>query len=632
LRENFDRFNFAIHKEKEMADFRRWILAFAALVLVLGLVAPASAQNGLVCTATASVTPTLRHEGFNELVGDILLNCVGAPGSAPTPVGTTIPQANVSVSLGVPITSRVLGGASPLILTEALLLVDDPTPPAAGAGGNQDVCPSPTDGSLCMVPGDGGQTFNNPNKYNVFQGVEACPPESSTCTILSPAQNSVTFLGVPVDPPLTSRTYRITNIRIDATNPPAGQIGFPIYAFVSSSSSTSIQISNPQLLVGLVAPGLTTSVGGTNPNFFECENTVQTNVGSVNFTENFATAFKVQTNGVQDVPGAIYNSESGLEIAVSGGTAGVADSPTELQTTITNIPTGAMVYVDPWAASGPASNANLVLPVPVSPCSGTACQTPGDPVLVADNSAGANPGPIQVVWAITQTNPSAIDSLTFKVYAAFTAQSANPPSIGPTTAWSSFYPYASSYPGTAANIPTFFVSSTTPAGTSLFNTAQCVTTLLFPYVTDFAGFDTGLAISNTSMDPLGTLGATGQTGTCSVYFYANGALATGLAQNGAVAGVLTSPAIAPGDTWTADLSTLDAGYPSASVVPAGYAIASCQFQFAHGYSFVSDYGVQNFAAAYLALIIPDAAREAQPFTCSANGGMCSGNTGEQLVH
>ena len=175
LRENFDRFNFAIHKEKEMADFRRWILAFAALVLVLGLVAPASAQDGLVCTATASVTPTLRHEGFNELVGDILLNCVGAPGSAPTPAGTTIPQANVSVSLGVPITSRVLGGASPLILTEALLLVDDPTPPAAGAGGNQDVCPSPTDGSLCTVPGDGGLTFNNPNKYNVFQGVEACP-------------------------------------------------------------------------------------------------------------------------------------------------------------------------------------------------------------------------------------------------------------------------------------------------------------------------------------------------------------------------------------------------------------------------------------------------------------------------
>ena len=67
-----------------MADFRRWILAFAALVLVLGSAVPASAQAGLNCTASAAVTPTLRHEGFTELTGDILLNCVGAPGSAPT--------------------------------------------------------------------------------------------------------------------------------------------------------------------------------------------------------------------------------------------------------------------------------------------------------------------------------------------------------------------------------------------------------------------------------------------------------------------------------------------------------------------------------------------------------------------
>ena len=176
------------------------------------------------------------------------------------------------------------------------------------------------------------------------------------------------------------------------------------------------------------------------------------------------------------------------------------------------------------------------------------------------------------------------------------------------------------------------MSSTTPAGTSLFNTAQCVTTLLFPYVTDFAGFDTGLAISEYLHGSPGDVGRNWPNRNLLRVLLRKRRPGNRPRPNGAVAGVLTSPAIAPGDTWTADLSTLDAGYPSASVVPAGYAIASCQFQFAHGYSFVSDYGVQNFAAAYLALIIPDAAREAQPFTCSANGGMCSGNTGEQLVH
>jgi len=100
LRENFDRFNFAIHKEKEMADFRRWILAFAALVLVLGSVVPASAQYGVVCSTSAGVAPTLRNEGFTELVGDIVLTCSKAQGAVSTPSGTTVGQANITVNIG----------------------------------------------------------------------------------------------------------------------------------------------------------------------------------------------------------------------------------------------------------------------------------------------------------------------------------------------------------------------------------------------------------------------------------------------------------------------------------------------------------------------------------------------------
>src|ERR1039457_4693586 len=102
-----------------MADFRRWILAFAALVLVLGSVVPASAQNGLTCTASAAVTPTLRHEGFTELTGDIFLNVIVARGTTPTPAGAVILQADISVSLSAPVTSRILSGTA----TEALLLV-----------------------------------------------------------------------------------------------------------------------------------------------------------------------------------------------------------------------------------------------------------------------------------------------------------------------------------------------------------------------------------------------------------------------------------------------------------------------------------------------------------------------------
>jgi hypothetical protein len=35
----------------------------------------------------------------------------------------------------------------------------------------------------------------------------------------------------------------------------------------------------------------------------------------------------------------------------------------------------------------------------------------------------------------------------------------------------------------------------------------------------------------------------------------------------------------------------------------GYLIAQCNFQLAHGYAFISDYGARNLAQGYLALVL-----------------------------
>jgi hypothetical protein len=454
--------------------FRRWILAFATLFLVSGWAAPASPQ--LLCTVAAWVVPTLRHEGFTELTGDVVLTCVGAPGSVPTPVGGDIPQATVSVSLSAPVTSRILGGVSPQLLTEALLLVDDPI------SANQDPCLAPTDPAACVVPGDGGQTFNEPGKFNVFQGLGGSNV---------PSPNSVTFLGVPVDPPAVgSRTYRITNIRIDATSVAVGSDGLaPVYAFVSSSSSSSgsILIGNPQqLYVGFAAFGETATTSSANPIFYQCDTAAQTTTATVTFVENFATAFKIQTEGVQNVPGVVYQSESGLQIAVIGGTTGTADGPTEMQTVISNIPVGAVVSVDGYAAStaqalcppdappgcvSVLSDANLLLPVP-NP-------TPGAPAIVqvADNSNGTGPIGVTVVWAITNTNSSAIDSLTFNVYTSFTGRGADPATLtGPATALSGFSPQAV-VSASSEKIPSFSSTVETATPANLFTVSACQTSI-----------------------------------------------------------------------------------------------------------------------------------------------------------
>jgi len=624
-----------------MADFRRWILAFAALVLVIGSAVPASAQ--ISCTASSSVTPSLRHEGFTELTGDILLTCVPAsPQVLPTPVGTVIPQANISVSLTAPVTSRILSGAPPESLTEALLLIDDPNP------SQQKVCAAPTNPTVaCQVIGDGGMPFNTNTKYNVFQGVEISTG--------GPGQYSITFLGVPVDPPATTTTYRITNVRVDATSVPAGAGGglSPVFAFVSASSSTSVNITNPQNYVGFVSNGMTTATTVSPTNFLQCLTYGVTQVGTVTFTEDFATAFKIRgvnasssTNEFpQSTPGVVYYTESGLEIAMpTGGEAGEADTATQLQTVISNIPAGVTIYADSYAVSSAStgagtagfSDATMVAPVAGSSTGGWVAVN----TTTTSGTTTTNPT-ATIVWAITDTNSSAIDSLAFNIYASFTGVPGSPGSPAANQAvgaLSGFNPQqaAATSPMTGP-IPEFSNSvNVATAPTTLFSVSLCQTILLFPYVTDFYGFDTGLAISNTSLDNTPTPAAP-QPGACSVTFYGNGGVATTLGTSGTYSSTadaaLSSGIIAPGQTWAFSMSEIDPAYNSTPTYgTTGYAIATCNFQYAHGYSFVSDTGIRNFAAAYLALIIPDAPRSPNPFLCASYPGACLGETGEQLVH
>src|SRR6185437_8878361 len=99
--------------------FRRCILAFAVVALLMGLIPTASAQvvNGVQCIANSGVPPTVRSEGLTELTGDIVLNCSGG---TPIPAGFQIPQANITIFLNTQVTSRLLSGNQ----SEALLTID----------------------------------------------------------------------------------------------------------------------------------------------------------------------------------------------------------------------------------------------------------------------------------------------------------------------------------------------------------------------------------------------------------------------------------------------------------------------------------------------------------------------------
>src|ERR1700683_1844143 len=212
MKENFDRFKFALYKEKEMPEFRKWITVLAGLAAFAGL---ASAQvgppqltntNAFSCTSNAAVTPTLRAEGYTEVAGDIVITCNGGtPVSAPT----QIPTANFTVFVNTAVTSRLLattGGAS-----EALLLVDEP---GSAEGGYGPTVPQTLCSSAAFGAGTGGCT-----EYVGTVGANIGVPVTAPGGAVPGANvfqgivtgNQVSFFGISVLAPGTtgSRVYRI---------------------------------------------------------------------------------------------------------------------------------------------------------------------------------------------------------------------------------------------------------------------------------------------------------------------------------------------------------------------------------------------------------------------------------------
>src|SRR5580700_1180882 len=112
-KDNFHQFNSDFHKEKEMVDFRKWLLALAIVGLLLGIgSSSANAQTSpttFQCQATSGVPNILRAEGITELLGDLILNCTGG---TPTPAGNLIPLQNIQISINTNVTSRIVGTAS----------------------------------------------------------------------------------------------------------------------------------------------------------------------------------------------------------------------------------------------------------------------------------------------------------------------------------------------------------------------------------------------------------------------------------------------------------------------------------------------------------------------------------------
>jgi hypothetical protein len=196
------------------------------------------------------------------------------------------------------------------------------------------------------------------------------------------------------------------------------------------------------------------------------------------------------------------------------------------------------------------------------------------------------------VWQVFATDPFQIGQLDFGVLVKYTAQTSQGlPALGTAVINGTYAPLTTVFTASAtAPAPRFVDNNPLNA----FTIIRCETNLLWPYVTNQAGFDTGMVIANTSEDPFGT---EGQEGECTIYYYGS---TTG---GGAAPAAQTTSAIPAGEQAVWTLSS--GGNFGIAATPGfqGYVIANCLFQYAHGYAFISDVGVNRVAQGYLALIM-----------------------------
>jgi hypothetical protein len=399
-----------------MADFRKWLVAFALVATLLGLATTASASGvttglttPMTCVANAATNKDVRIEGVAELTGDIVLTCTGG---TPTPINQYVPLANVHVTLpaNIPITSRTMGTVNPenssqvVIASEAMLLIDEPfpgknpQPPDAvalggapltqigcvAAGGASAATPPIGQCDVLSVDGLGQGTYLN--QYNTFQGL-------ATVDLIT-GKAAIDFLGVPIDAPGTNgaRIIRITNIRGDMRQAPPSPAD--IVATLTFPSNPGITLNQDSFVVATAFQGLEPGAV-KNGTYNQCVPEDGATGQSITFSEGFASSFKTaqlddldltpsgHLNAIrtdidakflpQNVTGQTnYYTETGFTPNVAKGvlvgsdpaakadTIGVADYGTRFIITVQNLQNGISLFF-PGSVSGGTGSPNLLL-------------------------------------------------------------------------------------------------------------------------------------------------------------------------------------------------------------------------------------------------------------------------------
>jgi hypothetical protein len=564
-----------------MSAFRTKLLGFTALATLFAGVS--YGQISITATNATAGALNLRGEGATEVVSPITFTIAnGAAGAV---------SGNVTVFFSAPVTSLPV----PPFSDQALLLLT-----SVNGGGSTAACFGPN-GQVNGSASNTQLTFSCAGQGFAFGANSTTSATVSGVRVnASAVASGATLVAVTATPgvvtnsssTIASTALVLTVGYVTSSLSPPGVTGYCGTANCAPSFLPSTPVSNYNTAQGNPAktttvPSFFVSTGDTVAGAFKTLN--GNPVGGVAAPPAVNTNFSVENSDGDAAWGtriqlAFGNVPAGVTLYVpqsitvgSGATTFTLNLVTSA-TASDNTATGAIPSVTvplSFTAPIPSSfNFNTVFGPIVTP---TAYGASSFPITA---SGGAAVAVYEVVYAPAQAKVSAA----IPVWVTFGPSSLSAAS-GAITVLES---YAPTTPLLTATMAPDFAAVTTGAlnGSSI---GLASTQILFPFVTSITGFDTGLALSNTTTDPFGT---SPTSGACTLAFYGTGAptpntgiAAPGGAQASGTSNAFLASSLAPGFT--------------------GYVIANCAFPEGHGFAYiVYAFGTNNATTmGYNALIL-----------------------------
>jgi len=539
-----------------MADFRRKLLGFAGAVTMFSGMA-----FGQLCNTTNSLSLTLpataaniRAEGQTELLPPLTLTCSTTGGASTFNVLVQIP--NVSI------TSKVTSSSS----------------------GKTEIA----------LSGGGASTVN----ATVSGGVA-----------------TFTGVSVPASTAAGTLTFTISYIRVNAsTLPSAGVFPTSITAntFVQGTTNTTSGTSSGSgLAVAYVFNALNNPTKVYQDSGFA--NSGIANGGAITGNANYAVCNANNSGGSTGsaLPQFYVQVKEGFAGAfktasdeTGGGSA--ASSGTRVKLVFNNVPTGLNIFmpISVFSSNGAQITATSSETGSLSVPSASTVKDVSGLGLFAVPVSGTT---ATAIYEVTTSAPGFINTFPISVDLSAASNTITGYLANPTmTVTTSLAPQLST---AASQIPGFATTANDIVTANTVKFTPCNTNLLFPFVTNANGFETGIAISNTTKDPFSTAN---QSGTCTLNFYQSGV--SGATNPAAV----TAPNLAEGanqpylagEDYAFTLTQALGVNASNPATFQGYIIAQCNFSNAHAFAYILG-GLQpgmfvnpnNTAMGYLAIVL-----------------------------